>query len=491
MEPRSFLLEGFGRWIFLACLATFAVHLSGCSPAKTGSTSTSGSEETESNVSAPTADEVLAKMVAVYRVANSYVDQATYFRSRARRDEKVIRPRPIHEMSLALSKPNKLRFMTKQVYPRSARNVSFDVASDGTVIRSSAGGLVGQIHEVSTPETLTVENFIPEPNIREAALRVSLENIYPQLSIMLTDGDITKVFPKAEKTELIEDDKLGGRLCHRVALTSADGTRVLWIDEETSLLLRMELPIDSQMSELDPEGVFSQYSIWIDYNQVALDTEIVEDVFAMSIPEGVRRVSSLVEPPPPAPSDKLGQPVGEFSFTTLADKKITPATHEGKVVVLDFWLNTCPGCKSQTPLLEEIYQQLKDNDKFVVYGVNANLKKHNLSDQTIENLFESWGASFPVLRDLEETSDFQMGIRRYPHMTIVGPDGRVQYDEYGEHTEAEPLLEILQKVLEGEDPASEAVAEHQRLVEQYEKALEEATIEQVESEDSTESESES
>ena len=417
-----------------------------------------------------------------YREADTYIDQATYSRSRAKRGEGVIRTRPIHEMSLAVDKPGRLRFMSKQVSTRNPKN-SFDVAANGDTIRSAAGSLAGQIHETAAPEKLTPHNFIPEPNIRNAALEVSLENIYPQLTIMLSDKEIIEdVFPEATNFELIEDDKLNGRICHRVVLSSNDGNRILWIDADTFALLRMELPIESQMPQLDPRGVFSKYSIWIDYNQPNIGTEIDPMAFDMEIPAGVRRVRELVPPPATGPQESLGKQIGEFSFTTLDGQEITPTTVKGKVVALDFWLNSCPPCQRQTPILEEVYQKFKDNDKFVFYAVNANLPKHNLSNESVESLFRSWGGSFEVLRDLKETSDFQMGIRRYPHMVVLSPDGRVQFDEGGEHTDAQPLTDLIQKLLDGADPAAEVLAEYQQELDKFQSALEEATIEAVESE---------
>ena len=198
----------------------------------------------------------------------------------------------------------------------------------------------------------------------------------------------------------------------------------------------------------------------------------------MEIPAGARRVRKLVPPPPKG----LGKQVGAFSFTTLDEEEITPALVKGKVTVLDFWADYCPPCRKHTPLLETVYQEFKDKDNFVFYAVNANLPKHNLSNEKVQELFTQWGGTFPVLRDLKETSDFQMGIRSYPHMVILSPDGRVQFDEGGEHTDAQPLIDLIQKLLDGEDPAAEVLEAFQLELDKFQSDLEEATVEEVESE---------
>lgn len=429
-----------------------------------------------------TAEQVLSKMLQTYRGAKTYADQATYSRRRVKKSEGVPREQVIHEMSLALEKPNKIRFKMNQMYPKSRQNVSYDVASNGEIMHSVAGILKEQIHETEAPAQLTLENFIPEPNIRKAALEVSLENIYPQLAMMLTEGNGEKVFPKDNRPRLISEEKLGDRMCHRVVMESLAGKRTLWIDAETHLLLRMELPIEGEMKSLDPQKRFSEYSIWIDYKDVWIDSEIEDERFVMEIPEGARRVSKLVLPPTGGPPPALGKPVGNYSFTTLdTEEEITPDSHPNKVVVLDFWSVTCPPCREHTPVLEEVYQKLKDEERFVFYAVNANLRKAKLSNDDVQEVFDNWGGTFPVLRDLEETSDFELGIRAYPHTVIVGPDGRLQFDEAGMHTKPEPLLEIVQKLLDGGDPAAEAIAQHQEKIDQFERDLEAATIGEVES----------
>lgn len=454
------------------------VVLVGCS----GGGVTIDLQSEEASSSSLSVDEVLSKTLQTYREAKTYADQATYSRRRVKESEGVSREEVNHEMSLAVEKPNKIRFRMNQIYPKSRQHVSYDVASNGQIHRSVAGILKEQIHETESPGRLTLENFIPEPNIRKAALEVSLENIYPQLAMMLTEGNGEKVFPQDDRPRLISDEKLGERLCHRVVMESLAGKRTLWIDAETYLILRMELPIEGQMASLDPEKRFSEYSIWIDYKDVWIDSEIEPDVFAMEIPEGARRVTKLVLPPAEGPPPELGKPVGKYSFTTLdAETEITPESHPGKVVVLDFWSVTCPPCREHTPILEEVYQKLKDDDRFVFYAVNANLRKAKLSNMKIQEVFDSWGGTFPVLRDLEETSDFQLGIRAYPHTVIVGPDGTLQFDEAGMHTEPEPLLEIVQKLLDGGDYAAELIAKHEEKVEQFERDLEAATIGKVES----------
>lgn len=453
----------------LGLLGLFALGSLGCS--KGGPSTPPTQEPTVKNLTAP---EVLQQMVTAYRQADRYADRANYILERVQRAEGVKRETLLFELSLALERPNKIRFRYQTMYPRSQQKVRFDIASDGKIVRSLAGELAEQVHEVDAPEKLTPESFIPEPHMRATVLKVSVENIYPQLSMLLVPGDHASVFPTDSKPRLLRQEKLQGRDCHRVALESSEGQRVLWIDVETHALRRMKLPTEGQLATLDPRNKYSHYSVWIDYLEPALGADIDETVFALDIPAGSRRVRKLVMPPPSPPLAILGQPVANFSFTTLDGEEVTPATLAGKLVLMEFWSKTCPPCRKHTPLLDGVYRELKDLDDFAFYAVNANLK--DTPNDVVADLFQSWGGSIPLLRDLQETSYTELGIEAYPHTIIVGRDGRLQMYQPGMHVSPEPLLTAVRKLHDGGDLAAAARAKHAELVEQFEQKLDAATI---------------
>jgi cytochrome oxidase Cu insertion factor (SCO1/SenC/PrrC family) len=55
----------------------------------------------------------------------------------------------------------------------------------------------------------------------------------------------------------------------------------------------------------------------------------------------------------------LGKPYAAFDVTSLGGKKINNATCHGKVTVLDFWFEGCPGCRGEFTQLNQLYDSLK------------------------------------------------------------------------------------------------------------------------------------
>ncbi len=236
----------------LGLLGLLALWSLGCN--KSAPTTPSSPERTATGMTAP---EVLERMLAAYRQADRYSDRASYVLETVRRAEGVKRDTLLFEFSLAWERPNKIRFHYQRMVPASQQEVSFDVASNGRVVRSIAGELPQQVHETIAPDKLTPENFIPDPYIRETVLQVSLENIYPQLLMLLTSREGESVFSADSNPRLLGQQKLRGFDCHRVVLEDPTGQRILWIDVDNNVLRRMELPVAAQLSALDPHKEFS------------------------------------------------------------------------------------------------------------------------------------------------------------------------------------------------------------------------------------------
>lgn len=421
-----------------------------------------------------TAEQVLEKMRSVYREAESYTDNAVYMRRSVLRSEGVERELPFYQLSVAYERPNKLRFRFQEGITTPTGGEEYQVVSDGRKVRSTAGSVPDQIHETIAPLDLTPENFIPEPNLRGAILGVPLENLHPPLLMLLSGSVDSLVFPEDSDPKLIEDKKLGESNCHRVSMKNPSGKRVLWIDSESFALKRMELPIESQLAQLDPNDIYSRIAIHIDFQEVSLDAEIDAPTFEIEVPEGSRRVRRFIPPPPQGPSPDLGEPVGDFRFVTLSGEEITRESLDGKVAVLDFWHTRCPPCKSQMPLIDKVYQAYQDNPDVAFYAVSTDFSR--IVDEEVSKTMKAWGGSMPVLRDFESTAYDKLNVRVTPTMILLGRDGRLQTFKKGLYSDPQTLIDSIQKLIDGEDLAAIAVAQYEKQVREYQLAIDSATI---------------
>jgi outer membrane lipoprotein-sorting protein len=278
-------------------LLAVIVSLTGCRDAarQPSSTTSKGQEQA--------ALEVLQKMRAVYRNAKSYTDNSSVVEYSVSRSLGKEEQWPYSQLAVAFQRPNKLFVAYADAVAGAEGRTEYKIACNGEIVRSSANEVPLQIHEAIAPITLTSDNFVPDPDLRRELLRFSIENIYPQIAMLLAEDLDRPIFPNDTQERLIDDAELDGRKCYRVRMVSPAGKRVLWIDKQDYLLRKMELPIDSQRKEIDPAEERSQLSVCLIFQDVTLDADIQEDSFEMAIPEGGRRVRRFIAPPPPAPSD--------------------------------------------------------------------------------------------------------------------------------------------------------------------------------------------
>lgn len=463
---RTGLANVAGGWILLAAIA-------GCGRSEVSDKEDSSSPAESAEASAR-GEEIASKMLATYRDAKSYADHATYVEQTVLRGEGIERQRPLFLMTLALERPNKLRLKFQETTGGDTGPPTYDIASDGARMLATVSELPSQVLQTSAPPTLDAANLIPDPLIREVLDGKTLSDVFPQLAMLVNVDDQSLVFPEDEGPRLIGAEKLRGRDCYRVASTSPAGTRVFWIDRENYTLHRMELPIGIQRESSSIKNQYTRFNIWIDFEDPTFNAAIDPQSFALQSPEGARRVSHFVVPPPPGPSDAVGAPIAEFELTTADGEKLSPASLAGKTVLFDFWAVNCPHCKAQTPVLEKVYREFKGSEDVVVYGVNIN--GDEASATVVDKTFRNWGRTMPVLRDISRGSFERLNVEGTPMLMLLGPDGRLQYLHVERHNDPAGLIAIIRRLKGGADLAAEARAEHAKTVANYEKALAEATI---------------
>jgi len=249
-------------------------------------------------------EEICDRMLALYRAAKSYADRAEYVEQSAVRGEGVERETPFFQMSLAYERPNRLRLEFDEAVAASGGSKGYAIVSDGARIRTVSKEIPDQVQDAPAPDELTDENFVTDPIVQEALLSRPLGDVFPQLAMLLNE-DGGAVFPRDDHPRLLDERPLAGRPCYRVASTNPDGTRVLWIDRESYVLRRMELPVEAHRRAVDPDGNYLSLAIWINFIDPLFDVEVDRKTFAMEVPPDARLVEAFeIETAKDAKGDK-------------------------------------------------------------------------------------------------------------------------------------------------------------------------------------------
>jgi peroxiredoxin len=124
--------------------------------------------------------------------------------------------------------------------------------------------------------------------------------------------------------------------------------------------------------------------------------------------------------------DKPDAPASRF--TTLEGKSITLDELRGKVVLVNFWATSCPGCIKKMPDMVETYRQYKDRG-FEVIAVAMSYDP----PAYVANFVQTRQLPFPVVLDTDGAHARAFGklqpkpedIRLTPTTFVIDKNGRV------------------------------------------------------------------
>ncbi|HMM47080.1 MAG TPA: TlpA disulfide reductase family protein [Thiobacillaceae bacterium] len=124
--------------------------------------------------------------------------------------------------------------------------------------------------------------------------------------------------------------------------------------------------------------------------------------------------------------DKPGAPAS--TFTTLEGRKIALDELRGKIVLVNFWATSCPGCIKEMPGMVETYEQYKERG-FEIVAVAMQYDPPNY----VANFVETRQLPFPVALDADgEHARAFGGVQLTPTSFIIGKDGAILEQKLGE-----------------------------------------------------------
>ncbi|MCD6705663.1 MAG: TlpA family protein disulfide reductase [Thiobacillus sp.] len=124
--------------------------------------------------------------------------------------------------------------------------------------------------------------------------------------------------------------------------------------------------------------------------------------------------------------DKPSAPAA--TFTTLEGRSIVLGELRGKVVLVNFWATSCPGCIKEMPGMVETYNQYKDRG-FEIVAVAMRYDPPNY----VVNFVRTRQLPFPVALDVDGGHARAFGnVQLTPTSFIIGKDGRILEQKLGE-----------------------------------------------------------
>jgi len=431
--------------------------------------------ETPVSTSGPhTVDSILDRTIKAYQNAKSYRDKAKIVM--------VAKPKEgddecfEFDCFIEFERPNLLRLYFQFAYPGEQSDHVL-VLSNGKSIYAKPAGFDNQVVVTPAPAKIEVPKFYEiEPIMRMLPQGVTGRCFALDL---LTAKNPLEELDRSE-AKLLSAERIDGQPYHRVQFTTSDGPLIFWINQETSVVRRVEYPTAGLLEGLKEQGV-TKVELTTDFVDAALDPAIDRKQFTWQPSEGEHLVRQLVEPlnSEEAPSPVLGKPIPNFGYTTsTGEKRELKNLANGKVTVIDFWATWCGYCLKGMPGVDEVRKKYADNDQ--VQFIAMSVDEPKVTDADIVAALKETGAGMPwgrlTLKNVEEfLTAFE--INGIPALIVLAPDGSVQHIHLGMDDKVmENLPPKIDALLKGENLAQQAAEGWEVKKREYERKLAEASI---------------
>src|SRR5262245_16753888 len=145
-------------------------------------------------------------------------------------------------------------------------------------------------------------------------------------------------------------------------------------------------------------------------------------------------------------ASEVGDRFPDFTLKNLSGREVSWKTFQGKVVIVNLWMTTCPPCRKEMPMLQHLHNKYA-RQGVVVVGISADEKA-----ATAAKFARQLKITYPLLLDsilmTSESEQKKFGFLGLPTTFIIDRSGIVRkkvigftYQEDLEHTLSELLRE--------------------------------------------------
>ncbi len=235
------------------------------------------------------------------------------------------------------------------------------------------------------------------------------------------DGSLKKEY----SIRLSGEENLGNVPCYHISMiqdpkTFENGFMVLlkkeyeyWISKESLLPVKYNFYLRGILNR-DTVDQFSSYAV---KNIRINDRDVDKQLRLTSLPSWFR--IKTYEPEKTVPLLAKGTAAPDWKLVSLKGDTVSLKQLRGKVVLLDFFYNSCYPCRLAIPHLQEIHKKYSDQDVIVV-GIDPVDKKSTDLQATLNKA----GVTYTVLlADKDLAKKYQ--VSGYPTVYILDGEGKV------------------------------------------------------------------
>jgi thiol-disulfide isomerase/thioredoxin len=130
-------------------------------------------------------------------------------------------------------------------------------------------------------------------------------------------------------------------------------------------------------------------------------------------------------------TSEVGAQAPDFTLKALDGQEITLSNYRDKYVLIDFWGSWCRPCRQSSPLLVELYSNLKKHNVNIEFiGIACNEQSDEMWIKAIEDDKLAWIHLNDSHSGKDKSIQKRYAINGVPTSILVSPEGKILYREH-------------------------------------------------------------
>ncbi|MDR2064898.1 MAG: TlpA family protein disulfide reductase [Prevotellaceae bacterium] len=122
----------------------------------------------------------------------------------------------------------------------------------------------------------------------------------------------------------------------------------------------------------------------------------------------------------------VGSIAPDFTIKALDGREITLSKIKGKYVLIDFWGSWCRPCRKSSPMLVELYNQLKTKNADIEFiSIACNERNDEVWEKAIKDDKLIW-----TQLKIDRNTGIKYNIAGVPTCILISPEGKILYREH-------------------------------------------------------------
>jgi peroxiredoxin len=141
---------------------------------------------------------------------------------------------------------------------------------------------------------------------------------------------------------------------------------------------------------------------------------------------------------------RIGEPAREYAAPTLAGDTVALSDLRGRVVLLNLWATWCGPCRAETPYLQSVFEEHRD-DGLEIVGISMDTRD---AADDIAMFVEEYEVTYTILHDGRMVGMELYQVLGLPATFLIDREGVLRWMRYGPIAEGDPgFLRALQDAI--------------------------------------------